>query len=247
MSWESASAPQTRRALPALLSRGRWRAASACATSPEKTARCATLSPGGGAQGVTRRAPRAHAGERALWGGRPSRGLQRLDASCCRWRSRGPGLNTSVRWGWRWGRGWSWRWRWLCSHAAARAERGQRRGQQETWYRRGGGSRGLGSRLHIRRRTQHPGGFSIRLEQQWEVAGGLSRAVTWCVGRFGVLVLFLVEAYLVLPTFLVSAKHIGVSGEENFPSPLAGSGVGLIIKLTQTDEREKKKLSSEHA
>lgn len=71
--------------------------------------------------------------------------------------------------------------------------------------------------------------------------------MTWCVGRFGVLVLFLVEAYLVLPTFLVSAKHIGVSGEENFPSPLAGSGVGLIIKLTQTDEREKKKLSSEHA
>lgn len=89
----------------------------------------------------------------------------------------GPGLNTSVRWGWRWGRGWSWswgwgwRWRWLCSHAAARAERGQRRGQQETWYRRGGGSRGLGSRLHLRRRTRHPGGFSIRLEQQREVAG----------------------------------------------------------------------------
>lgn len=69
--------------------------------------------------------------------------------------------------------------------------------------------------------------------------------MTWCAGRFGVLVLVLVEAYLVLPTFLVSAEQVGVSGEENLPSPLAVSGAGLMIELTQTGEREKKKLNPE--
>lgn len=66
---------------------------------------------------------------------------------------------------------------------------------------------------------QPPGGFSCRLERRWEVAEGLSGAVTRSAGRFGVLVLVLVEAYLVLPTLLVSAKQVGASREENFPLP----------------------------